>query len=120
MATYLTLPLTSLGNSFYFIFSLGLVYINYFGRITVPSQAFLDVTSSQNPALSYGAEGLLGLGFTSLSSIDSAVNATGSSKGRSLLYNLFEDNPSEPNFIAFSLQRASDSSDTVLGNFSIG
>ncbi|KAJ7068270.1 aspartic peptidase domain-containing protein [Mycena amicta] len=91
-----------------------------FAGINVSSQALLDVSSANNPALAYGAEGLVGLGFTSLSSIDSAINKTGASTGRSLLYNLFQDNPSEPNFIAFSLQRSTDSSDTVQGTFSIG
>lgn len=90
-----------------------------FAGISVPSQAFLDVSSAQNPALSYGAAGLLGLGFDSLSTIDALVNATGASTGRSLLYNLFQDNPSEPNFIAFSLQSTSDD-DQVSGSFAIG
>jgi hypothetical protein len=80
----------------------------------------LDVSSANNPALAYGAEGLVGLGFTSLSSIDHEVNKTGASTGRSLLYNLFQDNPSEPNFIAFALQRSTDASDTIEGTFSIG
>lgn len=84
------------------------------------SQALLDVSSAQNPALGYGADGILGLGFTSLSNIDSLVNGTGNSTGRSLLYNLFEDNPSEPNFIAFALQRSVDSNATLEGSFSIG
>ncbi|KAJ7129676.1 aspartic peptidase domain-containing protein [Mycena epipterygia] len=91
-----------------------------FAGINVASQALLDVSSANNPALGYGADGLVGLGFTSLSSIDSAVNKTGASTGRSLLYNLFQDNPSEPNFIAFALQRSTDSSDTIQGSFSIG
>ncbi|KAJ7507805.1 aspartic peptidase domain-containing protein [Mycena galericulata] len=91
-----------------------------FAGINVASQALLDVSSANNPALGYGADGLVGLGFTSLSSIDHAVNATGASTGRSLLYNLFQDNPSEPNYIAFSLQRSTDPSDTIQGTFSIG
>ncbi|KAG1754035.1 aspartic peptidase domain-containing protein [Suillus paluster] len=90
-----------------------------FAGISIPSQAFLDVSSAQNPALSYGAIGLLGLGFDSLSTIDALVNVTGASTGRSLLYNLFQDNPSEPNFIAFSLQSTSDD-DQVMGSFAIG
>ncbi|KAG2152238.1 aspartic peptidase domain-containing protein [Suillus cothurnatus] len=95
-------------------------YVNAeFAGISVPSQAFLDVSSAQNPALSYGAIGLLGLGFDSLSNIDLIVNATGASTGRSLLYNLFQDNPSEPNFIALSLQSTSDD-DQVTGSFAIG
>ncbi|KAF7288221.1 Acid protease [Mycena chlorophos] len=91
-----------------------------FAGINVASQALLDVSSANNPALAYGAEGLVGLGFTSLSSIDNAINKTGASTGRSLLYNLFQDNPSDPNYIAFALQRDTDSSDTVQGSFSIG
>nr|GAT59419.1 acid protease [Mycena chlorophos] len=91
-----------------------------FAGINVASQALLDVSSANNPALAYGAEGLVGLGFTSLSSIDNAINKTGASTGRSLLYNLFQDNPSDPNYIAFALQRDTESSDTVQGSFSIG
>ncbi|KAF7301671.1 Acid protease [Mycena indigotica] len=91
-----------------------------FAGINVASQALLDVSTANNPALAYGAQGLVGLGFTSLSSIDHALNQTGASTGRSLLFNLFQDNPSEPNFIAFSLQRSTDSSATVQGTFSIG
>jgi saccharopepsin len=62
----------------------------------------------------------MGLGFTSLSSIDAVVNKTGSSSGRSLLYNLFSANPKEPNFIAVSLQRSTDLTDDVQGTFLIG
>ncbi len=62
----------------------------------------------------------MGLGFTSLSTIDALVNKTGSSSGRSLLYNLFSDNPREPNFIAFSLQRSTDPTNDVEGTFLIG
>ncbi|KAJ6539342.1 aspartic peptidase domain-containing protein [Mycena capillaripes] len=107
-------------------YSIGWVFGNIgygpvqFAGIKVASQALLDVSSANNPALGYGAEGLVGLGFTSLSSIDHQVNQTGAATGRSLLYNLFQDNPSEPNFIAFSLQRSTDASDTVEGTFSIG
>ncbi|KAF9247043.1 aspartic peptidase domain-containing protein [Melanogaster broomeanus] len=90
-----------------------------FAGITVSEQAYLNVSSAENPALSYGAAGILGLGFDSLSTIDATINATGSSSGRTLLYNLFEDNPSEPNFIAFSLQSSSDG-DNIEGSFSIG
>ena len=88
--------------------------------ISIPQQAFLDVSSASNPALSYGADGILGLGFDSLSMVDALVNSTGASTGRSLLYNLFQDNPQEPNFIAFSLQSTADSQDNIPGTFSIG
>lgn len=36
-----------------------------------------------------------------------------------MLYNLFHDNPSEPNFIAFSLQSTSDG-DGVQGSLTVG
>lgn len=91
-----------------------------FAGINVPSQAFLDVSAASNPALSYGADGILGLGFTSLSTIDALVNRSGSSTGRSFLFNLFQDNPSEPNFIAFLLQRSTDPNDDIQGSFSLG
>jgi len=91
-----------------------------FAGIPVPQQAFLDTSSAQNPALSYGALGVFGLGFTSLSTIDALVNMTNSTTGRSLLYNLFSDNPKEPNFIAFSLQRSLDQNGSADGSFAVG
>ena len=59
------------------------------------------------------------MGFTSLSSIDAKVNATGASWGRSLLYNIFALNPSEPNYVAYKLDRHSDDVDDE-GEFTIG
>ncbi|KAI0650674.1 acid protease [Trametes meyenii] len=91
-----------------------------FANITVPNQAFIDASVANNPILSYGVNGIVGLGFTKLSSVDSALSGSGKSDGKSLLYNLFEDNPSEPNFIAFALQRTTDGGGDVEGSFSIG
>ena len=88
--------------------------------ITIPKQAFLDVSSATNPALGYGADGILGLGFTSLSNIDKQVNNSGGDWGRSVLYNSFLDKPDEKNFITFALQRTDDGSDDVQGAFSVG
>lgn len=62
----------------------------------------------------------MGLGFTQLSTIDALVNHTGQSTGRSLLYNAFNDDKTEPNYIAFSLQRSTQPNDDVEGTFSIG
>lgn len=90
-----------------------------FAGISISSQAYLDISQANNPALSYGADGIVGLGFTSLSTVDALVNQTDASSGRSLLFNAFQDNPNEPNFIAFSLQRNSDTNDEE-GIFSIG
>lgn len=70
--------------------------------------------------LGYGLHGIVGLGFTSLSNIDYAVNQSSSDTGRSLLYNMFAVNPSEPNFLAFSLHRSTEAEDEVEGSFSIG
>ena len=75
---------------------------------------------ANNPALGFGAEGLIGLGFTSLSNIDYLMNRTGSSAGRSFLFNAFSINPQEPNFISFALSRSSDGQDAVGGAMTIG
>ncbi|THH33603.1 hypothetical protein EUX98_g579 [Antrodiella citrinella] len=91
-----------------------------FAGIKISSQAFLDVASVNNPVLSYNANGIAGLGFTSLSTVDALVNQTGAASGRSMLYNAFVQNPQEPNYIAFSLQSSADSEDEVVGTFSIG
>lgn len=82
-----------------------------------PSQVLLDATNVRNPAMTYGAAGIAGLGFSKLSSL---LNSTNSSTGQSLLYNLFEANQSTPNFIAFALQRTTEPGDEVQGTFSIG
>jgi len=91
-----------------------------FAGIKISQQAFLDVASVNNPVLSYDADGIAGLGFTSLSTIDALVNQTGASSGRSMLFNAFSENPQEPNYIAFALQRATEPDDEVEGTFSIG
>lgn len=92
-----------------------------FAGFNVSSQAFMMATSANNPILNWGAEGLLGLGINSHSTIDSLVNGTGSSWGRTLLYNIFSQSPTTPNFIAFLLQR---SENTLAieseGSFTIG
>ncbi|KAH9846972.1 acid protease [Lenzites betulinus] len=91
-----------------------------FAGITVSNQAFIDATNASNPILSYGVDGIVGLGFTKLSSIDAALTGAGKSDGKSLLYNLFADNPKEPNFIAFALQRTTEQGGDVQGSFTIG
>jgi saccharopepsin len=88
--------------------------------VQVANQSFLDVSVANNPALGYGADGLLGLGFTSLSNIDHLMNQTGSSAGRSFLFNAFSLNPQEPNFISFALSRSNDAEDEVDGAMTIG
>lgn len=88
-------------------------------RVQVANQSFLDVSLANNPALSYGAQGMLGLGFTSLSNIDHLMNQTGSSSGRSFLFNAFSANPQEPNFISFVLSRLNDDQDGADGSMTI-
>jgi saccharopepsin len=90
--------------------------------LKIPQQALIDVSSAYNPALSYGAQGILGLGFTSLSTVDFLVNKTGNSTGRSVLFNAFATNPNEPNFIAFALSNGtrSGNEDEYEGSFAIG
>ena len=118
LVTYLTPPYNfpGLSTPFFFVHALR----SFPFSISVPNQAFLDVSSAQNPAITYGASGIMGLGFTSLSSIDAVVNKTGLSSGRSFLYNLFSANPKEPNFMAISLQRSTDPTADVEGIFLIG
>ncbi|CDO76249.1 hypothetical protein BN946_scf184470.g7 [Trametes cinnabarina] len=91
-----------------------------FAGITVPNQAFIDASDVSNPILSYGVNGIVGLGFTKLSTADIALQQAGKTDGKSLLYNLFADNPNEPNFIAFALQRTTDGGGDVEGSFTIG
>jgi len=89
-------------------------------RFKVPAQAFIDVQSADNSALDYNSNGIVGLAFTRHSLIDNTVGDTEALKGRSLLYNIFDLYPEEPNFIAFALQRDKDGGDEVEGSFSIG
>jgi hypothetical protein len=91
--------------------------------IDVPKQALLDVSEAVNPAFIFKAQGILGLGFTSLSTIDFLVNKTGASTGRSFLFNAFATNKSEPNFIAFALSQGTHgvpANEEFEGSFAIG
>ncbi|KIY73636.1 acid protease [Cylindrobasidium torrendii FP15055 ss-10] len=91
-----------------------------FAGVSISQQAYLDVESADNPALSYDATGLVGLGFNSLSKIDGILNDTGSDDGRTLLYNLFSSDPSTNNYITFAFQRSTDDSEDVEGGLTIG
>ncbi|KAL7282459.1 hypothetical protein ACG7TL_003930 [Trametes sanguinea] len=97
-----------------------ILYHKVLKRITVPNQAFVDASDVSNPILGYGVDGIVGLGFTKLSSVDSTLQKAGKTDGKSLLYNLFADNPKQPNFIAFALQRTTDGGGDVEGSFTIG
>ncbi|KAI0750873.1 acid protease [Daedaleopsis nitida] len=91
-----------------------------FAGIKVANQAFIDATTSDNPIMNYGVNGIVGLGFTKLSSINHALQVSNMEGGESLLYNLFLDNPKEPNFIAFALQSTTEQEGDVEGSFTIG
>ncbi|KZV97236.1 acid protease [Exidia glandulosa HHB12029] len=90
-----------------------------FAGFELPRQALIDAVDASNPVLNLGAVGVLGLGFTGLSAIDSTVNGTGDSYGRSLLYNVFAQDASVPNFITFLLSRSNDPNAPVEGSFTI-
>jgi len=60
------------------------------------------------------------LGFDSLSNIDAAVANYNESWGKTFLYNVFAQSPTEPNFITFSLIRSPNDTKTDEGGFSIG
>lgn len=91
-----------------------------FAGIKVKDQAFIDATVASNPIINYGVSGIVGLGFTKLSTIDGALQKAGINDGKSLLYNLFLENPDEPNFIAFALQRTVEHEGDVEGSFTVG
>ena len=84
------------------------------------NQALIDASVASNPIINYGVSGIVGLGFTKLSTIDNALRNAGIDDGKSLLYNLFLDNPDEPNFIAFALQRTVEHEGDVEGSFTVG
>lgn len=88
--------------------------------VPVKSQAFIDAHDIDNPISSAGVAGIVGLGFSKLSNVDAVLSNEGQTTGRSLLYNVFAENPKEPNFIAFSLQRQLEPGSDVEGSFSIG
>ncbi len=73
--------------------------------MTVPSQAVLEVTDSNNPIFNFGADGILGLGFDGLSNVDATISNAGATYGHSFLYNAFAQDTSTPNFVAVQLER---------------
>lgn len=90
-----------------------------FADLTVPTQAVLVSSSFNNPVTTFGASGIMGLGFTTLSNIDATVGSN-NSWGKSFLYNAFAQSPSEPNYITFSLIRSPNGTQTDDGGFTIG
>ncbi|KAF8757325.1 Acid protease [Rhizoctonia solani] len=80
-----------------------------FAGFDVDDQAFIAVTSAKDMDTMFkqGTYGIMGLGFDTLSNIARAVQTNyNATWGRSLLSNLFLQEPNTPNHIAFALERA--------------
>ncbi|KAG8707320.1 hypothetical protein FRC09_001890, partial [Ceratobasidium sp. 395] len=94
-----------------------------FAGFNVEDQAFVSVTNAVNLDMLFknGVWGMMGLGFDALSDVANAVEAyKNETWGRSLLSNLFLQEPETPNHIAFALERAGDLDDTAQGSFDVG
>lgn len=96
------------------------------GTQVVDDQAFLAATKNTiRQTAELGVDGLLGLQFdlSASSGIAREMKKTfgkKSTKGRTFLENIFRQNTSIPNFIAFDLGRADDLEDSEGGFFTIG
>ncbi|KDQ17315.1 hypothetical protein BOTBODRAFT_53435 [Botryobasidium botryosum FD-172 SS1] len=94
-----------------------------FADIPVHNQALLTAlkTYQQDDLFQIGAYGILGFGADSLSHIYVAMQKKyKDNRGQSLLSNIFSANASEPNHIAFFLDRIGDLDNSGVGTFSIG
>ncbi|KAG8700838.1 hypothetical protein FRC09_005727 [Ceratobasidium sp. 395] len=95
-----------------------------FAGYTVQNQSILLALNEEDMGLvgSGRADGLLGLGFDTLSTIANTVASAGPGQtwGRTLLSNIFISNPTTPNHIAFRLDRTGDGNNTDVGAFDIG
>ncbi|KAG1889345.1 aspartic peptidase domain-containing protein [Suillus subluteus] len=83
------------------------------GTYQVQNQAFLNVDKPYKQA----TDGILGLGFISLSMIEKKIK---NKVARPIMANLFDQNPSTPNFMALALERTIDSENTSGGAITIG
>lgn len=117
------MPLTGtygLGNVTGYVSQIEVAFAGY----TVSNQSFLYVRNQSSQAIieNHTAAGLLGLGFDTISNVNTAVanQYSGAMWGRSLLSNIFSSDPSTPNHIAFHLDRLYDGNDTNTGSFDIG
>ncbi|KAG8713904.1 hypothetical protein FRC11_010553 [Ceratobasidium sp. 423] len=94
-----------------------------FAGFDIGDQAFIAVTSvkDMDTMFSRGTYGIMGLGFDTLSNVVQAVHTNyNATWGRSLLSNLFLQEPNTPNHIAFALERAGDLDDMAEGAFDVG
>lgn len=95
------------------------------GDYQVQSQAFMNVQEMVNfeEMSSQGIQGILGLSFDSASKIDNSIREAwgqSSTAGRSLISNIFHQDPNISNFITVLLGRAGDLDGEVQGQFTIG
>ena len=97
-----------------------------FGSYSIQRQAFLHVTKSTTTSLSnLSVYGIFGLSFDFVTSspINFEVKArygNTTTWGQSVLRNIFDQHPSQPNFISLYLSRTGDLEDTQGGSFFIG
>jgi len=97
-----------------------------FGPYKIDRQALLNANSSTISMITdIGIYGLMGLGFDNpmLSPINDKIQTIYGSEqawAASVLANIFQQNPSQPNTIALELQRTGDLEDTDGGTFNIG
>ncbi|KIK47909.1 hypothetical protein CY34DRAFT_798777 [Suillus luteus UH-Slu-Lm8-n1] len=83
------------------------------GTYQVQNQAFLNVDKTYQQ----GNDGILGLGFISLSMIQKKIKTK---VARPIMANLFDQNPSTTNFMALALERTIDNENTSGGAITIG
>ncbi|KAF8963536.1 aspartic peptidase domain-containing protein [Flammula alnicola] len=97
-----------------------------FGPYKIDQQAFMNAVESNIGLMQdSGIYGLMGLSFdfSSASPINQKIKSLygpDATWGRSVLRNIFAQNPTEPNFIAIDLSRTGDLEDTSGGSFAIG
>jgi len=97
-----------------------------FGSYHIDKQAFMNVLESTVSGLQeLGIYGLMGLSFdfSTVSPINRKIKSLygpDATWGRSVLQNIFAQNPSQPNFVAIDLTRTDDLEDTAGGSLLIG
>ncbi|KAJ7881154.1 aspartic peptidase domain-containing protein [Mycena leptocephala] len=92
------------------------------GGYTVDNQAFSNATSvGLKGVLDVGLDGFFGLAFggRNPSDITNQLYSKGPTLGQPFLYNVFDQNPDQDNFIGISLSRSDDLEDSADASFAI-